>query len=371
MKILYRYILRELFYYFAVILFIFSVVFVAYQIYDTRDEILNEDPPIVDVVKYIFMVIPAEIADVLPLIAMFSVLFSMGLLAKNKEVLAMIAMGVNFNRLAIPVAVFGCVVGAGAFVLTARIAPAAKNYAQYLYEVKIKGENQYAFTGNDELFRKGEGQRFYIMANFDRATNVMTEPTIFVKNEDGKGLKERLEARMARHIESPGTGREIWEFEGLQRWTFGADGAFDYERFDTPQRIELEEQLGSFLSREKRPEEMTAEELRDYAVVLERQGGGPRLPVYMTAFHYVFTVPVTCLLLALIGYATAVDLKTRNFVLAFSIGLAFGLGFFVIRTTLTGMGGRNLLPAFWAAWAPCALAAFLTFGLLQRLQRVH
>lgn len=371
MKIIHRYILRELFYYFFVIFFLFSVIFVAYQIYDTRDEILAENAAIVDVVKYIFLVIPAEMVQVMPLIAMFAVLFSMGMLAKNKEVLAMVAMGVNFNTLAVPVAIFGLVVGVGGYFLAAQWAPASRYHAQFLYEVRIKGENQYSFTGNDELFRKGEGQRFYIMANFDRETNIMTGPTILVKNDDGSGLRERLEATRARHVESPGGGGEIWEFENLKKWTFKPDGSFDFVRYPGPHRIELEEKLGSFLGREKEPDEMTLSELGDYTVVLERQGGGPRLPVYLTAYHHIFTVPITCLLLGLIGFTTAVDLKTRNFVLAFSIGLAFGLGFYILQTALDGMGGRGLLPAVWAVWAPCALFAAITLALLRRLQYVH
>ncbi len=371
MKIIYRYILRELFYYFFVIIFLFSVVFVAYQIYDTRDEILDEGPAIVDVIQYIFLVIPAEIVEVIPLIVMFSVLFSMGMLAKNKEILAMIAMGVNFNSLAIPIGIFGIIAGAGAFYLAAELAPASRYYAQYLYEVRIKGENQYAFTGNDELFRKGEGQRFYIMANFDRETNIMTDPTIFVKNEAGSGLVERLEAERATHVESNQEGGELWNFEGLQRWTFKEDGSFDYTRYEEPQIVELEEQVGSFLSREKNPQEMTVSELGAYSTVLKRQGGGPRLPVYRTAFHSIYTVPFTCILLGLVGFATAVDLKTRNFVLAFSIGLAFGLGYYSIRTALNGMGGRGLLPSAWAAWAPCVLFTAIAIAQMQRLQRVH
>lgn len=371
MKIIYRYILRELFYYFFVILFLFCVIFVAYQIYDTKDEVLDEGAAITDVVQYIFLVIPAEIADIIPLIVMFAVLFSMGMLAKNKEILAMIAMGVNFNMLAVPVGIFGVIAGAGAFYLAAELAPASRYYAQYLYEVRIKGENQYAFTGNDELFRKGEGQRFYIMANFDRENSVMTAPTIFVKNDKGSGLKERLEAERATHIETSEGGGELWRFEGLQRWTFKSGGSFEYQRYDEPQDIELEEKLGSFLSREKEPEEMTVNELGEYSVVLKRQGSNPRLPVYRTAFHYVYTVPFTCLLLGLVGFSTAVDLKTRNFVLAFSVGLAFGLGYYALRTALNGMGGRGLLPAAWAAWAPCALFALIAFGQLRRLQSVH
>jgi lipopolysaccharide export system permease protein len=370
MKILYRYILKELFYTFGVILFLFSVVFVAYKTYDTRDELMDDNPPIVDVVKYILTVVPGEMVEMLPLIAMFAVLFSMGMLAKNKEVLAMIAVGINFNRLAVPVGIFGVVVGLVSLLMAADVSPAAKNHSRFLFEVKIKGGNLFAFTGNDEIFRKGEGQRFYIMANFDSATNVMTAPTIFEKNEDGNGLKERMEARRARYLESSEAG-EVWEFEGLRRWEFQPDGTFVYEEHQNPQRLVLEEKLASFLSREKKPDEMTATELRDYAVVLKRQGGGPRMPVYLTAFHAIFTVPVSVLLLALVGYATAVDLKTRNFVLAFSMGLVFGLGFYFVRTAVHGMGGRDLLPAFWAAWAPCALLACLTVVLLRRLQRVH
>jgi lipopolysaccharide export LptBFGC system permease protein LptF len=257
------------------------------------------------------------------------------------------------------------------FVLAEYIAPDALERARFLYEVRIKGENQFVFTSNDEIFRKGEGNRFYIMANFDGARKVMTRPTILDRNPAKNSLAQRIEADRAVYIEGGEGGEHFWEFQGTQRWTFQDDGTVKIEKFTVPLRIKMEENLESFLSREKRPAEMRPSVLSDYCAILERQGGGPQLARYRTSLHGKFSLPFACLLLSLIGFAVAADLHVRRFVLAFSAGLVFGIVYYLLREALLGMGKRDLIPPLVAAWASVGVFGLLATGLLYRLGTVH
>lgn len=369
MRIIHRYILREVFYYFFLILLIFTTILVAKEIYDTRDEILDDNPKIVDVFQYVFLSIPGPIVDGIPLISMFAVLFSVGLMARNREITALVAAGVTFNQLALPIAIYGVIVTAGSFWFSDSVAPAALSHARYLLQVRIKGQNQFSVTGNDEIFRKGEGNRFYIMANFDGNTKVMRNPIILDRNADGDGLSQRIEAERGEFIEDEGGGT-YWEFEKAERWTFNEDGTAVVEKFDEPLRIKMEEKLDSFLTGEKSPERMSSSELGDYATILKRQGNSAEHARYATLFHAKFAMPIACLLLGLVGFSVSADLR-RHFVLAFAVGLAMGVGYYLLREAMVGMGSRDFIPPVVAAWSPVAIFGLLVTGLLHRLTTVH
>lgn len=371
MKIIHRYILKDLFYYFGLFLLLFCTILIAKEMYETRDEILDESPAFVDLIQYIALLIPSQVVEAIPLITMFASLFALGLLARNREILAMVAAGMSFRGLAMPVALFGTCAGLLTLFLTDGVAPEAQKRARYLYEVRIKGKNQFAFTGNDEIFSKGEGRRFYIMANFDPNAQVMSHPTIFVKNVEGNGLAQRIEADEARLVVSEESGEKMWEFTGMQRWSFHSDGEMDFEEFDVPVRLLLEEDVDNFLAKEERPEEMTSRELKEYLGILIRQGGGTQVPIFKTALHAKYSEVAACLLLAVVGFAAAVDLRRRNFVIAFTIGLGMGIGFYVLREITFGLGRRDYIMPLVAAWAPCLVFAGFVAWQLERLRAVR
>ncbi len=371
MKILERYLLKELFTYFVLFLGVLGALLLAKEMYDTRDEILEEEPALADVAEYILLSLPAQVAEAIPLVAMFAVLFAIGFMAKNNEIRAMIAAGVSYGRLTAPVLVFGLSVTVGAFWFSEAIVPQAQNRAQYIFDVRIKGENRFAFTSNDEIFRKGEGRLFYVMASFDGADRTMRHPSILKKGADGRGVDQRIEARQGRLIGPGPNGGQLWELEGAEVWNFGPEGAVSVERRDGPLRVELEAKLDEFLQREKSPEEMGLAELSQFCAILRRQGARAQLARFGTALHGKFAVPLAVTLLTLIGFAIASDLQVRRFVLAFSVGLAFAIAYYVLREASADLGRGGLVPPSVAAWAPVALYGAIAGRLWRRLNTVH
>ena len=371
MTIFTRYLLREQIYYFLILGAIFCSVLIAKETYDTRDEMLDESPAPMDVIEYIVLTIPAQLVDAVPVVSIFAVLFAFGLMARNREILAMVGLGASFARLAFPVGVFGSIISVLTFVFADRVVPLAQQRARFIYEIRIKGENLYAFTSNDEIFRKGEGNRFYYMANYDSVTKTMTRPGILIRNEQRNGLARRIEGSAARLIDAPEGQEQLWEFDGAEVWDFDQGETAEVVKWDVPLDLKLEEKLDTFLSRQSRPEEMSLNELRDYGEILTRQGGGPQVPVYRTAVYAKFTAAVSCLLLSMAGFCIAADLTLRRFVFAFTFGLLFVIFYYLVRESFLGLGRAGILMPSLAAWAPVALFGLFVSVLFHRLNSVH
>lgn len=378
MNTLTRYILKDLFYHFFILIGLFCAILLAKEMYDTRDEIMEEEPAFVDVAQYVGLSIPKTAADSFPLVAMFAVLFSMGLMAKNREIIAMVAAGVSFNRLAVPVVIYGLIITALSYVLTEHVAPAAQTRADYIYQVNIKKENPEEYLSNDDIFRKGGERRFFVMANYNSKDQTMTRPSILDLNEDGSGLARRIEAEKGTIIPGEGETSE-WKLENAEEWTFQPGGAFTVKQYDEPLLIEMDSKIETILTREKSAEEMRLKDLRGLTDLLEEQGSeNPVLPKYQTSVQERLAIPFSCLLLALIGFAVAADLQVRHFVLAFTVGLGFGIAYFLSREAFAGLGRSGLLSEivggagpYLAAWFPILVFACIAAILMRRLSTVH
>lgn len=378
MSILHRYLLKDLLYYFGVLLGAVTTLFLANEMFETRDEILDRRPAAADVIEYVALSIPGQVVEVLPMIGMFASLIAIGLLAKNRELLAMVATGVSFRVLARPVAVFGLLVMGLSFWLAEYVAPAARSRSDWLYRIRIKGGSMFAYTSNDGIFRKGAGGRFYVMKSFDGTERRMIRPTILDVNEDGSGLAQRIEAESARFIAANETDRrQYWEFEKAERWVFEPEGV-RVEVFDAPLRVEMEEKLDSFLGREKPPETMDYGELREFCDILELQGDLVQLPRYLTSLHSKLALPFSSLVLAIGGFAVSADPRKRSFVVTVSTGLAIAVGFYLFNEGMLRLGRSGaLMPALGlisapaAAWAPVALFGAIVLERMRGLSMVR
>ncbi len=378
MKILTRYLLKDLFYHFIVIMGLFTIIMLAKEMYDTRDEILDQRPTFSAVAQYVVLALPKQVSDAIPLIAMFAVLFTIGLMAKNREIIAMVAAGVSFNFLAIPVLIYGLGVSAISFALTEYVAPMAQRRADYVYEIEIKGGNPEKFVSSENVFRKGAGDRFYVVASYNEKGRTMTRPSILDRNAEGTGIVARIEGKKAQIVDSESKGKSVWEFEKAQKWSFAPDGKASVEKFDAPLRLEMDEKLDGLLQSEKSPEEMRIGELRDVCSILSQQRNSPTLPKYQTFLNAKFSLPLACLLLALIGFAVASDVRNRNFVLVFGVGLVLGVVYYVLREAMLGLGKSGAMSSLlgpmgpiFAAWIPVAAFGIAALALIRRLSTVH
>jgi lipopolysaccharide export system permease protein len=301
----------------------------------------------------------------MPWVGLMATIFAYGLLAKNREVLAMVAAGVSFRRLAVPAAVFGLALTAFLFCFNEFVVPEAETRAYYLEKIVIEGRNESIFTRRNDLFVKGDANRFYLMTEYLSATNEMVHPTILEVREDGAGLKERIEADGAQLVD------DYWEFVGAQRWTFNAEGqVLTYDRFSGPYRLKMEEKLDKFLSKSKKPEEMNFPELLEYRDLLRRKGGED-IARYSTDLYRKLSFPVACLLMTLLGFTLVADVHARHFTRGVLAGIIIAGAFVVVDQFLRRMGIRSVIAPPLAAFTSTLLFALTVYLLMQRLERIR
>lgn len=370
MKILTRYLFKEILHCFILFISILLVILLVNIVYDMREDFLKNHPPIFYVVMYFIYGIPSLLSQALPIICLMSTIFSYGLLAKNREILAMVASGISFGRLAVPALVFGVVLTGFMFWFNEYIVPTCQSRAHYIDVVYINGKSESVLTKRKNLFVKGGGNLFYFMENFDSNTREMAFPTIMKLSEDGGNIVERVEADAGKLLASE-QGKKLWQFTGAEHWTFKPNGGLNsYEKIKGPYQMTLEGGLDRFLSKSKKPEEMNFQELRDYVSLLE-QKGDKNTQRFSTSLEQKLAFPVSCLLMALLGFAVVVDVHARRFARGVFSGLLIAVGFYLVNALLTSAGQRGTVAPLVAGWLPVMVFIGIVYLLMIRLRKIR
>jgi lipopolysaccharide export system permease protein len=368
MKLIDRYLLKDILHYFITFLMIFVVIMLVYEVFDARREFLASSTSLFNIVLFLIVGLPEQIAAVLPIIGLLGTMMAYGMLAKNREILAMIATGTSYRRLIVPALIFGAGFGIFAFWFNDDVAPACKAKSLYLEKVVIVGRSQAILTRRENLFLKGIGDKLYFLQEYIPGHAKMIEPTILELNRDGSGLASRLHARQATRDSKNGNGH-VWAFEGAELWNFNHDGSLaSYKTFDAPYRLEMERDLDKFLGQAKKPDDMNLAQLSEYVSLLENRGDENVAP-FQTWAHRKRAYPFECLVIALLGAVAVIGLSAKHFARGAFIGLLLAIAYYPVETLLGVLGEKGVIAPLLGGWSAVALFSLLVLWMIHGLNR--
>ncbi len=223
MKIIDTYLIKEFLYTFIGVLFICAIILLVYMIIESYDEILENKPGFYYTFSYFANSLPFKLIEVVPLAVVISVLFTVGTLAKNKEILALSFSGMSTVRIAMPLFCAGAMISILTIYFNEAVVPGCEERAGYIEQAFIRGKGEKIITKTKDIFVKGSGQRFYMMRDFDSRHNIMSQPTILDLNTTGSALVQRIDADRAELVSGEGSERS-WRFFGAIKWVYGEDG---------------------------------------------------------------------------------------------------------------------------------------------------
>lgn len=354
-KILYRYIAREYIFAFIALLGLCILLMGLNVFFAEFDEIVENRPATMDVARYITYSLPGEIIELMPLIALLAVLFGIGILSKNHEVLAMHACGVSYTILGLPVLFCAVVLSILAFFFAETVLPYCEK-ERAIVDARIKNKeleevekNQYEPTR----------EWIYLTDGFNRRTMTMERPTIINMGKAGDRISWKLSAREGKLV-TKGETEDIWRFKDAITWRYAADGRPIGSAKVSPTRVaKLSKHLDKILGPQEDPSQMGFIDLRAHIKILKDTG--ENTSQYQTDLQKKLAFPFSTLILTLIGYTIAVRAHVRPMVVGFSYGLAAGILYYLMDALFSNFGHKGFIPPVMAGWIPNL--AFLGFAI--------
>ena len=346
------YLLQRFFYYFFVLLAGFVLIFDAFTLFDLLGDISKNHIRITMVLNYFRFLVPFMVYLLAPLATLVATLVTLAVLAKNNEVIAFKASGISLYRLILPLALAGCLVAVGMFVMSETFLPYA-NQRQDALRNEIKGRPAQTYFQPTHEWIFGEHAKIYNYEFFDPGRNLFGGLNVFELDSQTFQVRRRVFATRATWEPSEGawvlTGGWVRDFEDGKITRFVPFRAYSLAELSEPP---------SYFSREVRQsDQMDWRELRSYIRGLRAAGfDTSRLTVQ---WHEKFAFPLIAAIVVCLGAPFAFLVGTRGAIGGLALAVGIGIVYRAVAALLESMGTVGLLPALLAGWAPDAIFTFL------------
>jgi lipopolysaccharide export system permease protein len=321
------------------------------------------------VVQLMMLTLPGVIALTFPMAILLATLLGFGRLSGDSEIIAVTAAGISFERVMIPVAVFGLFISLIGLWFNNQIVPAASRGRNVIIDsVKNKGGgNILSTTRVTADIRDPKTGKLTFLVHVEGGANLASgelhDVGIQIWN-DGK-MTGTFYAPRAQWI--IGTKKwQLYDFIGCE-WTGGyptfSSGASIQTReveLDTP------EQLAAF---QGRPEDTDTSQLRQRASLLRRGGNIAKAREYEVEVAKRNALPFSSFAFALIGAPLGVRPQRAGKGLGFGLSVIVTFVYWISLQVCTVIGRGGGLPADIALMLPNVACIAVGIYLIRRVLR--
>jgi LPS export ABC transporter permease LptF/LPS export ABC transporter permease LptG len=360
-KILDRYIWRELLFPFGLGIFVFTFLLLIDKIFDLTDLIINKGVPVHLVALLLAYILPAFLVLTIPIGFLLAILIAFGRLSADMEIVAFKAAGISPLRLLRPVLVFAV----ATTLLTGYLMIEAVPRANYAFKSLVFDilRTQAAVGLKERIFNDTFGN--FVIYVEEMATDQITLRNVFVADERNPEELRVVTAREGRLISDEVNRRVTLRLmngtlhETVPR-TFQKYRQIMFRLYDLT--LTLENPLVKAGEAPKGDREMTIAELQAQADEAIRAGAS-RNP-FLVELHKKYAIPTACLVFAVVGVPLGIRAHRGGRWAAFVVLLPVVLFYYVFLTLGEQLGDRQRIPAWVAMWTPNLVVGGLGLYLL-------
>ncbi len=317
-----------------------------------KDVVLLQEDSERALLDYALLRLPTYVSSLLPVSSLIAGLWSVGVLHRQKELVAILNTGLSPVGLTRLVLLGSVPLVALQFILDDRLVPRAiEELRSWNWEETTAHYFSPVTNGWLWLYSDHDIIR---MANPQAKSETFSDVTIFRRDDEGL-LLERIDAPTAQFVDNG----MVLENAVIQRVEDASSRAVPSYRWLG--RIDFDViQMLSWA-----PSDLTLSQLDQ---VIDNAGYGQRpVNIYRTWYNARLAAALQPLLMLLLSLSLIPSYsRTGSFVWVFLMGISIGFTTFILTGITTAMGEAGLLPPWLAAWAPViALLAVITRFFLQ------
>ncbi|MDL2269424.1 LPS export ABC transporter permease LptG [Desulfosarcina sp. OttesenSCG-928-A07] len=339
MTIFYRYVTREIAFCFLIVLVSVMGIYVAVDFFEKIDNFLEADVPVYRCGVYLLYKLPFILVQIAPMGFLVAVLVAIGLMIRNREVLAMTSCGISQMRLLQPVLGAGVICGVVLFCIAEWIMPVCMSRANQIWLQEVRKKNIY--TDSQNIWLRSTDRIIHI-TQYDPGAKQVFDVTVY-RFDDQFNLIERIDAPSGVFLNTS------WRMTDAMRQTFDAHGTVMVVETREKLDVRLGIQPQELTDVVKGSDEMSMAELGRRIEKVKKDGSSTTR--YQVDYANKGTLAFVCVLLGLLG--TGIALKaTLHEAMARRIlyGLAAAFLYWTFGSFCLSLGYAEMLPPLISAW---------------------
>ena len=358
-RILDRYIFREVLLAFFFGICAFSAVFIGSgTLFKIAKYITDYGASFSAVVKIFVYGMPAIIMWTFPMSMLLATLLTFGRLSSSSEITAMKSCGIGFSRIAAPAIILGIIVSGCAILFNEHVVPwANSSYNNVLY---------YEIQGNTDMksqehvivkeINDGKIQRLVYAREYEAETETLQGVTMQEFNEEGRVI----------HVENA----EYAEWKN-STWIMHRGMIYDISEDERTHSVRFEKQIlpvkaspRQIVREQKKPEELTMHELKAQIRIMRTQY--VNTAKLETELYQRITVPMASLIFALVGVPLGLQPTRNSSSMGFALSVIIIFVYYAVMTLANAIGRSGAISPMYAVWIPNIIGLLCGLVLIRR-----
>lgn len=354
MKILDRYLLKQFLAVLLFALFSFWIIFLIVDIIEHIDTFIDRGATISAVIRYYLYYTPYILVLVSPVAMLLSSLFSTGLLARQNELLAMKSSGISLYRILFPLLGLGLVISFLVMLAGNLLIPYTNQLRLKVRQQEIQKDTKVRELSFNDIYLQTENEQIVYLNRYND------------QRKEGSGVLFQTfkENRIKEEVRAE---KLLWEGNG---WVFikGTRRIFSDtssvletdQQFERLLRLDLKLKPEALTKKQKTPEEMSYQELKNYVKL--KQKTGQNTAMEKTDLFMKISFPLANLIIVLFGCTLATTPQRSGLALSFAISLGISFLYYTFLRLGQSFGYSQKLPPLLAAWI--ANLVFVILGVV-------
>ena len=354
------YLLRSFLFYFFVLTAGFIVLFEVFTFFELLDDIARHRTGLLEVVNYFRYLASYLFYQLTPLAALVAALVTLGVMAKNNELVAFQAAGISLYRISLPLLLAGGALAAGLVVLDNTYLPYA-NQRQDALRNRIKGRPAQTYYQPRRQWIFGENSKVYNYEFFDPDQALFGGLNVTEIDPATFQLRRRIYAARANWDKQ----QQVWILQSGWVRDFQHGSVSSYTTFLGTAFKELNEPPSYFYREVRQFYQMNWWELKQYIADLGRAGFDvARLSVQL---QRKLSFPLMAPAIILLAIPFSILVGTRGAVGGVALGVGIAIVYWAASALTEAMGAFGQLPPLLAGWAPDTIFGFLGLYFFLRM----
>lgn len=360
MKLLDKYLLRQLLVPLAYCLLTFSMVFIIADLFEHLSDFIEAKTSFLQVVRYYLFILPSYMVFIAPISLLLGILYSLWQLSKNNELTAMRASGVSFYRLMVPFLVIGIGFSVLVSVVQEGVAPWSTYWATQFLIRQQKGDDLSTRYSLGLPFKNESRHRIWVIRKFDLETYTMHGIKVIQQRPDGSDVKT------VRAEEGKFYDGHWWFFNVTTQKRDKNNKPVGPVQFELIcEMTDWTETPRDFINEVKDPMFLSSAELSKF-LKTHKNLSDKTFARIMVDRHSRLAMPWTCLVVTIFGIPCGVHTARKGAFMGVITALLTFFSFYVLMTFCQWLGKNQIIAPLLSAWMPNFIFLLVGFRLMAR-----
>ena len=342
-----------------------GALFLIWMLVDVNDRLNNfrdSDHMLATMGRFYLARSPSIILTLLPYSLLLALIYALGKLSKDREVIAMIQSGRGILRITLPLIIAGCFATLFCTGLNYHWAPTAEGNRDAILN---RARGLPVAEAADVLYFNAPERRLWMIGMF---------PEHYEKGEPLRDVEithirpdHSVESRLNAKLAFWDRETRVWSFEGavIARFEMGQPPVF--ETFDEPlERGDMDESPFQLIRPGLSPAYLGVPSLTGWLVNFQSTHPSHSPASYRTQWHYRWALPFTCLVTVLLATPLSIHFSRRGPGGGIFLAVVLSALLLVFSTISLALGESKVLPPAFAAWLPNLVFSAIGLYLYRR-----